>query len=142
MKKYFLFSIILLASCGKFSKRLNQQVDIDRGKRISEKFYDYVKSGDFVSADGLCGGVIKPGEATDLLKGLNITHGTLQSTSFVSGGSDVTERQDSITGEIDLKYTAVYANVTKNEDFVLKFVKDSLRIVGYHSVVPGSDSAK
>ncbi len=135
MKKIALFPLVLVASCAPFSKRINSQVDLDRGQHIVDKFYGYVKAGNFSDASALCGADAAPKDAEALLQKMNGDWGSVQETSFVDGKSDVTEKDHHINGEIDLNYSATYDHSSNNEDFVLKFVGDSLKIAGYHSKV-------
>jgi len=133
MKKIALLSIVLIASCTPYSHRINMQEDQDRAKVISDKFYGYLKSGDFESASQLCGADAAPKDAKALLVQLNGDLGTLKNVNYESGNSDVTDSHHHTNGEIDLKYTATYDNAVRAEDFVFKFVNDSLKIAGYHS---------
>jgi hypothetical protein len=134
MKKFFLFPLVLLVSCDPYSKRLNMQEDADRGKILSDKFYDYVKAGNYSDASSLCGGEATPKAANDLLVKMNADWGNIGEINYQNAKSEVTEAHHHITGEIDLDYTVIYDHTTNDEEFVLKYVNDSLKIAGYHSV--------
>jgi len=140
MKKNILFLAIVLVmvSCNATSKRTNMQQDIDAGKAISDKFYELTKNGSYHEASLLFGGEAKPADVEELIVSLAEPQGALNEVHFDSGKSEVTEENNKVTGEIDLYYTVKYENMTKEENFVVKFVDNKMVIAGFHTDVQGS----
>jgi hypothetical protein len=133
MKKTFLFLAIVLVSCTTFSNRKNIQQDIDDGKVLVDKFYGFVKSGSYHEASLLFGGEAAPADVEKLLEDLAEPQGEIRSIKFDAGKSDVSEENEKVTGEIDLYYTVDYENMTKKEEFVIKFVDNKMVIAGFHT---------
>jgi hypothetical protein len=133
MKKLLFFSILLIASCDPYSKRINSQEDKDRGQRIADKYYTYIKAGDFENAAALCGGEATPEQVKTVLTQMNGDMGAVTDFTLRDGNSDVTDSHHHTNGEIDLFYDVKYEKTEKTEDVILKFVNDSLKIAGYHT---------
>jgi hypothetical protein len=142
MKKTLLFLAIVLVSCTTSSKRTNMQGDIDEGKALADKFYAFIKTGSYHEASLLFGGEATPADAEALIASLAEPQGELQKITFDSGKSEVSKENETITGEIDLYYTVEYANLTKEEGFIIKYVDNKMVIAGFNSNLPGAKDPK
>ncbi len=136
MKKLFFFLMIALVACTTSTSRVNMAEDIDAAKALADKFYAYVKAGDYKAASMLFGGEAAPADAEALIVSLAEPQGELQKITYDSGKSDVKTENEKLTGEIDLYYTVEYEQLIKKEEFVIKFVDNKMVIAGFNSKLP------
>ncbi len=138
MKTIILFLAIVFVSCNASTKRTNLPQDINDGKALSDKFYELIKNESYHEASLLFGGEANPADVEELLLQLAEPQGAINEIQFVSGKSEVNEENKKVTGEIDLYYTVKYENMTKDENFVIKFVDNKMIIAGFHTDEAGA----